>query len=154
MHPTHHPVYGLWLAMKRRCDLPSVESFPRYGGRGIRVCDRWVKSFPDFLADMGERPEGQCIERIDNDGDYEPGNCRWATMAEQCRNRRSNVHVTTWGETRILQDWISDPRCVVGYITLYQRIKKGVAPEIAMTQIPRPNWKSINKKKEMAHAHV
>ena len=76
--------------MIARCKYPSVPSYPRYGGRGITVCDRWL-SFKNFLADMGERPEGKTIDRIDIDGDYEPRNCRWATYSEQQRHRSRDL---------------------------------------------------------------
>lgn len=83
--------------MKSRCLSPSAAGYSRYGGRGIAVCERWLK-FEGFLADMGERPSGSSIERIDPNGNYEPSNCRWATSKEQGRNRTSNVFVSYKGE--------------------------------------------------------
>lgn len=80
------PTYSTWFTMRRRCSDPKTQNYKRYGGRGIRVCDRW-QSFENFLADMGVKPKGLQIDRIDNDGPYAPGNCRWVTPKENANNK-------------------------------------------------------------------
>jgi hypothetical protein len=80
--------YQSWKAMKARCSNPNNVKFDLYGGRGIKVCERWINSFENFFEDMGEKPKGMTLGRIDNDGDYEPSNCRWETYNQQNRNRR------------------------------------------------------------------
>lgn len=122
--------YKSWQMMKERCYTKNVESYHRYGGRGITVCDRWHNSFKNFLKDMGERPAGHSIERIDNNGNYEPSNCRWATRQEQASNRRSNRNFTLNGETKTLKRW-SD---FYGrrYKTVWARVNVGYSIEKAL----------------------
>lgn len=86
------PEYATWVQMKTRCGNPNYIEFHLYGGRGIKVCDRWANSFEDFLSDMGRKPSAKhSIDRINTNGDYEPGNCRWATAKQQAQNRRKRA---------------------------------------------------------------
>lgn len=102
---TDSPTYKSWRAMWARCTKPSTHGYAEYGGRGIKVCERW-KSFEHFLADMGERPEGMTLDRFPNrDGNYEPGNCRWAPPKEQAFNRSSTVVVSYQGEEMSLAEF-------------------------------------------------
>jgi hypothetical protein len=90
---THSPTYKSWLSMKGRCLNQSDQAYALYGGRGIKVCARWVYSFENFLLDMGEKPKDFSIERIDVNGNYEPQNCTWASRLEQSRNKRNTIRV-------------------------------------------------------------
>lgn len=108
--------FSSWRSAMQRCSRPSDVAYHNYGGRGIRVCERW-HDFTAFLADMGERPSAKhSLDRIDNDKGYEPGNCRWATTTEQANNRRTNRLITIDGVTRTVSDWtekVGLPRGVV-----------------------------------------
>ena len=99
------PGYYSWFQMRTRCLNKDNPAYSRYGGRGISVHPRWINSFETFISDMGEKPEGMTIDRIDNDGNYEPGNCRWATRAQQARNTRKTVKITINNETKSLSEW-------------------------------------------------
>jgi hypothetical protein len=122
------PTYTTWQSMRQRCDDPNCHAFQHYGGRGIVVCDRW-KRFENFLADMGERPSGLEIDRINNDGNYEPGNCRWATRKEQMRNTRQNKICTVRGVmgcvTELAEMFGVNPKAS------QQRLRRGWSPDEA-----------------------
>lgn len=98
------PVHKIWLGMRTRCSNPNARQYADYGGRGIKVCSRWDE-FLVFEKDMGPRPKGHTLERIDNDKDYTPENCKWATRKEQANNRRCNIKITYKGLTKTISQW-------------------------------------------------
>lgn len=123
--------------MKTRCTNERRKDWPRYGGRGITVCDRW-NLFPNFLADMGDRPDGHTIERNDVDGHYEPGNCKWIPKSAQGRNTRQNRLVTIGGMTKPLIDWCE--QAGVHHSTFARRLARGW-PEDQLLSPPNDNRK-------------
>lgn len=127
-----HPLYHVLRHMKSRCSNSDDPAFKDYGGRGIRVCERW-QSIANFVEDMGDSYQpGLEIERIDNDGNYEPGNCRWATCKEQANNRRNQVTLTFNGQTKSLAAWSEE--IGIPYGTLWTRISvKGWSIDRALT---------------------
>lgn len=131
---TNTPEYNNWRAMKERCCAESHRQHRDYGGRGITVCPRWLHSFENFLADMGERPTADhTIDRIDNSRGYSPDNCRWATPTEQGRNKRNNATVVIDGrEITIIE--LSE-KTGISYTTLYGRINhQKLSPEEAISK--------------------
>lgn len=121
MRKTDHPLYPVWQSMKRRCHTETNSSFKNYGGRGITICRSWLRDFWKFVRDMGDKPSpAHSVGRIDNDGPYEPANCRWETNLQQQRNRRNNIPVTAWGETHALSFWAE--RSGVRWWTIHKRI--------------------------------
>jgi len=114
--------YDVWRAMLARCGNPNNNSFARYGGRGIKVCEQWL-AFENFLADMGRRPPHSALERIDNDKGYGPENCRWATMTEQARNKSDSRFVTYQGTRMALAE--AAERSGVAYSVVHARIRLG-----------------------------
>lgn len=100
-------IYTAWTNMRQRCENPNTPAYHRYGGRGISVCQRW-QSFDAFMADMGEPPAGATLERINNDGDYSPANCQWASRKQQANNRSSNRYITYAGRTQTLAAWADE----------------------------------------------
>ena len=136
------PEYNVWKSMKARCHGKHVDK--NYGGRGIVVCDAWRNSYASFKADMGPRPSPEhSIDRIDNNGPYAPGNCRWVTRDVQNRNKRDNRLLTFNGETRLAYDWGE----IVGLpgVEVRKRVHNGMAPELALTK-PLKQRRKLNEK--------
>jgi hypothetical protein len=128
----HTPEYRSWVSMIRRCTDSSCSYYHRYGGRGITVCEQWLLSFETFLRDMGSRPKGTTIDRKENNGNYEPDNCRWATPAEQAANTSTAVLVTANGKTQPKEAWARElgvSSQAIGY-----RLKQGLSHEEAINK--------------------
>lgn len=129
---SHTALYLVWQMIISRCENPTVVGYDNYGGRGIRICDQWRDSFETFSKDIGLRPTPyHSIDRINTDGNYEPGNCRWATRAEQARNTRRNHNITWDGQTLCLVDWAK--KLGIKRETLARRFDNGWSVARAMT---------------------
>lgn len=138
LHPNE---YRVWKAMRARCSAPSFANMGYYQKKGIKVCERW-NSFANFYSDMGDRPEGYTIDRIDPEGDYCPENCRWASWETQAKNRGDfNINITYDSRTQCLKDWAREYN--IHYQTLVARIKH--FPHLSFEEIL--NYKDPRKEK-------
>lgn len=139
--------YSTWEHMLRRCYYKKDDKYSIYGARGITVCERWRTSFLSFLADMGRKPTPQhTIDRKNNDGNYEPANCRWATAKEQGRNLRRSVYVEYNGERQLLMD-VAD-RAGLNRAVIYGRLKMGWSLEDSLTTPVRPRRKNRKRRRK------
>lgn len=129
-HPSPSPTYRTWASMIQRCINQNTKTYPRYGGRGITVCDAWRSSFEAFLADMGERPVDTELDRIDNDLGYYADNCRWVSRRDQVNNRSNTRLLTFKDETKPISRWAEEYGLT--YFTLYGRLRSGWPVEEAL----------------------
>lgn len=125
--------YRAWCAMVARCTNPKSDAYPWYGGRGVSVCERWL-DFELFMKDMGRAPDGMSIERTNYDGNYEPGNCRWATKIEQANNTRANVFLEWNGRKLTVAQWCRE--LGLKPATVYRRLKLGWSVDRALSTCP------------------
>tara|TARA_R110000868_G_C10670154_1_gene746562 strand:- start:79 stop:660 length:582 start_codon:yes stop_codon:yes gene_type:complete len=133
---SYTPVYRVWLQMRARCNNPGAEHYNRYGGRGIKVCTRW-DDFMAFKEDMGKRPKGFTIERIDNSKGYGPDNCKWASRKEQSNNRDCNVRITYKGMTKTAMQWAEETG--LHYNTINGRLALGWKPRKIFSEYKQTN---------------
>lgn len=129
------PEYDIWIGVKKRCENPKYKSFADYGGRGVTICPEWRDSFVAFLADVGPRPSPKhSIGRIDNDGNYEPGNVRWETSTEQASNTRRSVRINVDGVERTVAEWARLNG--INPYTIYDRLDAGWDGARAVSEVP------------------
>lgn len=130
-NPSGTATYYAWRSMRYRCLNPKGRSFHHYGGRGITICPQWKDDYDQFFADMGECPSGLTLEREDNEGGYDPGNCVWAPLIDQLNNQRRCTRVTRHGVTKTIGQWAAD--LGLDYSTLHRRLNRyGMSPEKAL----------------------
>lgn len=147
---TRHPLYSTWCNIKCRCTNPNTDSYKDYGGRGITICEEWkndFKKFYDWCIESGWQRH-LSVDRIDNDGHYEPSNCRITTLEVQSRNKRNNIWIEYQGERLVVTDWCK--RLGINETTVYNRIINGMNPVDALTKEVRPNNFHINKIKKIS----
>ena len=125
--------YDVWKQIFQRCENPKCPSFKNYGARGISVDPKW-RDFAAFIADMGHPPKGGTLERIDNNGDYGPGNCKWASYEQQGRNRRNNNRLTAFGKTQPLSAWVAEYGLTRDFV--WGRLRRNWTLERALTEPP------------------
>ena len=134
------PEHRIWQGIKNRCLSPTSNHYAAYRGRGITICEEWRVSFSAFLRDMGRRPSAEhSVERRNNDGNYEPGNCIWATRTEQGTNKRNNVRIAFQGETLTLAEWAR--KTGLDDMVIKHRIKAGWSINDALTTPAKPGQK-------------
>lgn len=130
--------YSIWAAMRQRCSNPNDKDWKHYGGRGIMVCERWRSSFEPFFADMGQKPPGYSIERLDVNGHYEPDNCIWMDRRLQNRNRRNSEFLEAFGQRELIVEWSE----ITGLstMTIRTRLARGWSAERAVSERALPRW--------------
>jgi hypothetical protein len=148
---SHHSLYSVYANMKTRCYWAKSENYHNYGGRGIIICDEWLADFQKFYewAMKSGWEKGLTVDRINNDGNYEPSNCRCTTPRVQGNNTRTNLIIKAFGEEKTLADWVRDDRCLVSYSILQHRIKKkllssnelAISTPLSYTRIKQKNSK-------------
>lgn len=142
------PTYNTWASMKQRCTNPNNPKYYLYGARGISICEKW-QDFSGFIDDMGERPNRMTIDRIDNNGNYEPSNCRWATIKTQQRNLRNNITITYNGDVLKLQD-IADKYSIKASVLNYRLLAGWDIENALNVPVKHGNWKLKHSKQLLA----
>ena len=132
-------IYTTWTQMKSRCSNKNTLGFKYYGGRGVKVCKRWLK-FENFLEDMGERPKEMSIERIDNKGNYEPSNCKWATIIEQANNTRHNVSLEYKSECLNMTQWAR--KLGISRACIWNRVKRNLPQDVIFSNKKFKAWEA------------
>ena len=143
-------IHNIWLSMQQRCNDPNKTNYEFYGARGITVCERWL-TFENFYEDMGDAAKGMTLERIDNNAGYSPSNCRWATLKEQCRNRRSNVMIEYNGKTQCLRDWTDE--FGLDYGTCRSRYSRGMSLDRVFSKKSLWGVNRYTKNKDWVNPH-